>query len=272
MLHLLRLEWKKLATHRLFLITAGLFLVLLPLLYMTVKSGTNLDSDSNNPMLAIYQSFYKFPGIWDTMTYLSSWLTYFLLTYLVMSSVTSEANNKTLRQNLITGMSRNEWLSAKVLMLLVMVVGVMLYTTVVTLLFGSFAGGYGKPFTLDMVAVGRLGIQSFFYGSFGLLLALVFRRGGLALMVFFAYTLIIERIIRYLLFGNVLNNLEVGSYLPSNLAWDTVPFFMAKRIPSALDEDQVALILDPNIATLSLLVYTGLFLGLSYWIFNRRDL
>lgn len=272
MLHLLRLEWKKLVTNRLFLITTALFFLLLPLLYLTVKSGTNLEEDGGNPMIAIYQSFYKFPGIWDTMTYLASWLTYFLLTYLMMSSVTSEVNSKTLRQNLITGMSRNEWLTAKLLMLLVLVIGAMVYTLIVTLLFGSFAGGYGKPFSADMMAVVRLGIQSFFYGSFALFLALVFQRGGLALMVFFAYTLIIERILRYLLFGNVLGILEVGSFLPSNLAWDTVPFFMAKRIPNVLDKDQMSLILDVNIATWSLMGYTGLFLALSYWIFNRRDL
>lgn len=272
MLHLLRLEWKKLSTNRLFLITTGLLLLLLPLLYMTVKSGTNLDDDSSNPIVAIYQSFYKFSGIWDTMTYLASWLTYFLMTYLVLFSITSETSNKTLRQNLITGMSRNEWLSAKVLILLVLTLGAVLYTFVVTLLFGSFAGGYGQPFTTEILALGRLGVQTFFYGSFALLLALIFRRGGLALMVFFSYTLIIERIIRYLVFGNLLNNIEAGSYLPANLAWDTVPFFMAKRIPSALDEDQVALILDPNLTTLLLLGYTGVFLGLSYWIFNRRDL
>ncbi len=148
----------------------------------------------------------------------------------------------------------------------------MVYTAVVTVLIGSFAGGYGRPFTAEILSLGRFGVQAFFYGSFALFLALVFRRGGLALMVFFAYCLIIERIVRYLLFGNFLDNIEAGSYFPANLAWDTVPFFMAKRIPSIFDEDNIAIILDANLAMLMLLAYTGLFLGLSYWIFNRRDL
>ena len=272
MRYLLQLEWKKLSTNRLFLATIGLYLVLLPLLYLTVKSGTNMDPESKNPLVSIYQSFYQFPGIWDTMTYLASWLTFFLITYLMLFSITSETNNKTLRQNLITGMSRSQWLTAKVLMLLALVLATVLYTFLVTLIAGSLAEGYGRPLTRHLWALFRFGVQSFFYGSLAIFLALVFRRGGLALMVFFAYLLIIERIVRYLIFGTLLKHLEWGSYFPANLAWDTVPFFMVRRVPGIMDGDVEKILIDPNVATTGILGYTLLLLGASYALFHRRDL
>lgn len=271
MLHLLQLEWKKLASNRLFLVTSGLYILLLPLLYKSVQSSSNA-SDPDNPMASIYRSLYEFPNLWDTITYLSSWLTFFLMTYLVLFSITSEYNNRTLRQNLITGMSRKEWLTSKVLLIIALTLIAVVYTFCVGLVIGFIAGGYGKPFTSHLVALGYFGLQSIFYGVSALFLAVVFRRGGLALMVFFAYMLIIERIIRYLIFGNLFDQLAWGSYLPASVAWDAVPFFMVKRVPGVLEGNVEGVLLSPGLATVIMLGYTLLFLVLTYRIFNRRDL
>lgn len=221
--------------------------------------------------MAIIESFYVFPNIWDTVSYWASWLTFFLLIYLAIWMVTSEHTFKTMRQNLITGMERRSFLLGKMLMITMLVVLVTLYMAAVAFVFGWLAGGYGDPFSHEISAIWRFFVQNMFYMSFALMLAIIFNRSGLAMIVFFAYLLIIERIIRYLVFLNLLDKLYWGSYFPGSAAWDVVPFYMAKKLPS-FDEEITNIILPYDIATGITIAYTVIFLAIAYRVFMARDL
>lgn len=270
MLHLLKLEWKKLAPNRAFRIAIGMYIVLLPLLYLTVKSGMKPGGRSSE--LVIIESFYKFPNIWDTMSYWASWLTFFLLVYLSVWMITSEHTFKTMRQNLITGMERREYLMGKLLTMAVLAAGATMYMGAVAGTFGWLAGGYGDPFSYEINALWRFFIQNLFYMSFAFMLAVIFRRSGLAMILFFAYVLIVERIIRYLVFLNLFENLQLGSYFPASAAWDVVPMYMVKKLPNFMDDDIVNIILDYDVAMSLTVGYTVLFILISYKVFMSRDL
>lgn len=270
MIHLLQLEWKKLAPNRAFKIAAGMYLVLLPLLYLTIKSMIK-PSAGGGAEMAIIQSFYEFPNIWDTVSYWASWLTFFLLIYLSIWMITSEHAFKTMRQNLITGMERRSFLLGKISMMTLLAALATVYMAIVAFAFGWFAGGYGNPLGHEVSAIWRFFVQNMFYMSFALMLAVVFKRSGLAMIIFFAYLLIIERIIRYLVFLNVLDHLQWGSYFPGSAAWDVVPFYMAKKLPS-FDQDIANIILPYDIATGVTIAYTVLFLFIAYRVFMSRDL
>ena len=270
MIHLLQLEWKKIAPNRAFKIVAGMYIILLPLLYLTIKSMLKPSAGGGSEM-AIIESFYVFPNIWDTVSYWASWLTFFLLIYLVIWMITSEYMFKTMRQNLITGMERRSFLLGKIGMMTVLCALATIYMALVAFTFGWFAGGYGNPFGYEMNAIWRFFVQNMFYMSFVLMLAILFKRSGLALIIFFAYLLIIERIVRYLVFLNVLDNLYWGSFFPGSAAWDVVPFYMAKKMPS-FDSDMVSIILPYNLATGVTITYTLVFLLISYKVFMSRDL
>lgn len=270
MLYLLQLEWKKLAPNRAFRTAMGMYIILLPLLYLTIKSMMKTSSDGGAE-IAILESFYVFPNIWDTISYWASWLTFFLLTYLAIWMVTSEHTYKTMRQNLITGMDRRSFLLGKLLMMTILALFATLYMTAVTFVFGSLAGGYGAPWGAEISAVWRFFVQNMFYMSFAFMLAIAFNRSGLAMLIFFAYLLIIERIIRYLVFLNLLDKLYWGSYFPGSAAWDVIPFYMAKKLPS-FDQEITNIILPYDVATGMTIGYTILFWGISYRIFMTRDL
>ncbi|BDS14860.1 ABC transporter permease [Aureispira anguillae] len=268
MLHLLQLEWKKVAPNRSFRLAMGMYVILLPLLYLTVKSMTSSGKGAPAEMV---QSFYVFPNIWDTIAYWASWLTFFLLVYISIWMVTSEHSFKTMRQNLITGMERRSFLLGKVMMMTLLALFATLYMAIVAYIYGSFAGGYGNPWGHEINAVWRFFVQNMFYMSFAFMLAVLFNRSGLAMIVFFAYLLIVERIIRYLVFLNLLDQLKWGSYFPGSAAWDVVPFYMAKKAPS-FNQEIAELILPYNVATGLTIVYTILFLGIAYRVFMTRDL
>ena len=267
--HLLKLEWKKLAPNRAFRVTIAMYIILLPLLYLTVKSGSKPRGASAE--LAIIESFYQFPNIWDTVAYWASWLTFFLLVYLSVWMITAEINFKTMRQNLITGMERREYLLGKILTMLVLAAFATLYMAAVAFVYGWLAGGYGKVITAETNAIWHFFVQNIFYMSFAFMLAVIFRRSGLAMIIFFAYVLIVERIIRYLVFLNMVDNLGAGSYFPASAAWDVVPMYMVKKLPS-FDNDTADIILSANMASGITIAYTIAFLLIAYKVFMSRDL
>jgi len=270
MIHLLQLEWKKLLPNRAFKIAAGMYIILLPLLYLTIKSMFN-PSKSGGAEMAIIESFYVFPNIWNTVSYWASWLTFFLLIYLSVWMITSEHTFKTMRQNLITGMERRSFLLGKISMMTLLAALATTYMAIVAFTFGWSAGGYGDSFGHEISAIWRFFVQNMFYMSFALMLAVIFKRSGLAMIIFFAYLLIIERIIRYLIFLNILDQLYWASYFPGSAAWDVVPFYIAKKLPS-FDQDIANIILPYDIATGVTVIYTLIFLMISYKVFMSRDL
>ena len=112
MLHLLRLEWKKLKPYRLFQVLVLLYIALLPLGFLI---GKNIDlPDETGGTI----SFYTFPKVWDALAYAGNWMSFFFLGFLGVLLVTNEFSYKTLRQNLITGMSRKEYFAGKIIFML----------------------------------------------------------------------------------------------------------------------------------------------------------
>lgn len=270
MLHLLQLEWKKLAPNRLFRISISLYVLLTPLLYFTIRAMMN--TKEGTPQAVLFRPLYVFPDLWETTAYWTSWLTYFLFAYLSVWMMTSEYDNKTLRQNIITGISRQAMFASKVQMILVLALGATFYLMLVTCVIGWWEGGYGYWWGVESLALGRFFVQTVFYMSFAFMLAIIFRKSGLSMIIFFAYLAIIERVIRYLVFGQLLlDNLKAGSYFPGSAAWDVIPFYLVKRIPD-FDEGLLDILLSFEVATTLTILYSLLFLGIAYRVFAKRDL
>lgn len=269
MLHLLQLEWKKIAPNRLFKISVALYFILMPLLFFTIK--TIMNPEEGSPQAVLFRPFYVFPDLWETTAYWTSWLTYFLLTYLSVWMVTTEYDNRTLRQNIITGIERRSLFLSKLLMILALALGATVYLLLATSIIGWWQGGYGYQWGEESFALGRFFVQAVFYMSFAFMLAILFRKSGLTMIVFFAYLAIIERVIRYLVFGQLIGELKWGSYFPGSAAWDVVPLYLVRRIPD-FSEGMLDILLPLELATALTVMYTVLFFSIAYWVFSKRDL
>ena len=136
---------------------------------------------------------------------------------------------------------------------------------------GYISGGYGDPWGNEITAIGRFFVQTIFYMNFAFMLAIIFKKSGLSMIIFFAYVMIIERIIRYLIFLNIFENLRAGSYLPASVAWDVIPMYMVKHVPN-FNSEVANIILPYDIAIGLTILYSCLFVIISVFVMLRRDL
>ncbi len=245
----------------------GMYILILPLMYMSVKSGTALQDN-----LFFIDPMYRFPGIWVHHELLGKLAHLFLNgLFIGLGGFTAEHQQKTLRQNLITGLSRQQFFGAKLLSMLSIAIFATVYVALLAAVFGGLAGGHGYFVDKEMYAILRFFVQTLFYMSFAFLLAVWLRKSGLAILLFYAYILIGERIFRYLVFQNFLDNLGAGSYFPASAAWDVLPMSIIKSMQD-FGGKNVDIFLPYDIAMGFTVAYTALFLAIAYWVFMRRDL
>ena len=276
-MYLLKLEWKKMVPNKGFRMAMAMYFILLPLMFMAVKASHNDNGrDNNNAAINMLLSNYQFPKIWDSVAYWASWLTFFLLIYIAVWMVTAEHEFRTARQNLITGMERNQYLFGKMQMLLVLITGCTLYMGLVAFIFGAIAGGYGDTWSwLTFEAMRNFFLQNLFYTSFAFLLAVWFRKSGIATIIFYAYILIIERIVYYLIFLQLLEDTIVANFLPASSAWFSLPFYMFKANNLGMMQDvgfENIRFVDESTACIAILCYTVLFWLLIFGRYNQKDL
>jgi ABC-type transport system involved in multi-copper enzyme maturation permease subunit len=269
MLHLLKIEWLKVKNYRTFWIIFLLFLVsIIGANYITHEFQQMIFAKDvkHNPSDAIVKMFlgtppYSFPQVWQMVSQVTSYLLIIpgLLTIILF---TNEFSYKTHRQNVIDGMSRTQFITSKLLYILVIAVISTLMVVVTTLIFG-YAGD--KPFSTDkMYYVGYSFLQNLNYCLFALLIGVVFKRSGISIGVYFLYVVILENIIDIVL-NKYVNN--TGYFLPVESADSlvTAPIFETLQ-------KQFLTRPDPKYILIACSIYILLFILLSYRKFQKDDL
>lgn len=266
MFHLLQLEWKKLQSYRLFQALILLYIILLPLGFLIGKN-IELPEVTGGTI-----SFYTFPKIWDALAYAGNWMSFFFLGFLGVLLVTNEFSFKTLRQNLITGMSRQEYFSGKIIFMLAASLFVAVYYAIVAISLGFI---YTDYIQFDRVIshaylIPRFFLMSFAYMNFAFMLGILLQRVGLALFLYFIYTMLIEMIIRYYFHLELFNDeSNARNYYPLNTFEDLAPFPIPDFGPSA---EFPNFFLSATEAIGFTLVYSVIFLAVSYNVFMKKDL
>ena len=268
MLQLLKLEWSKFRKSTVVTLLLSFFLLFFPCcLYM----GRFLDNIPD--FLPIDTDIFVFPSIWDYLGYAGNWMVFFFLGVLIIYTVTIEVSNKTMRQSIIYGMSRKTFLLSKVLNVVVLSV---LATTVYTILSFVFGWINTEEPTVSMmmsneIAIGRFFLMSIGYLSFALMLAFIFRKAGVAVFLYLAYGLIIEVLLRVLA-GQYLFKNKFLNYFPLNSMEDLMPFplfRMADKLPTDIN---YPFLLEYSEATILTIVYTSVFLAVTWFLFQRKDI
>ncbi len=279
---LLYLEWKKLKTNRTFWALSILYASALPLFFLMGKgmsvNGNRGDASSGpNPAAMMDSSvFYKFPEVWDYLGYLGNWLNFFVLGFIGVLIVTNDITYKTMRQNIITGMSRNEYFTGKILILLTLSLGATLYYCLLGLGFG-FVHTEGTTFQLitqNADLIPRFFLQCVAYGSFAFFLGWLFKRTALALILYIVYVMFLEMAIRWMGHANVLPNKSMHFY-PMNAAEDLVPMplWFAEPMMKGLEENLgFSYFLTSTEAVITSAIYIIIFLVLSFIRFKKMDL
>ena len=114
MIKLLKIELKKILTYKIFWIILGLYFLFLALGMILAEFMVNsMVTDINKRMPIPFPKavIYNFPDIWQNLTFFAS--IRFVMIFpaiIVIILITNEFANKTIRQNIINGMSKNEFL------------------------------------------------------------------------------------------------------------------------------------------------------------------
>jgi ABC-2 type transport system permease protein len=259
-LRVLAIELRKIIWYRAFWLSALAYLILMPLFFISLA---NLQLQLGGPggtQLGI--NLYLFPQVWHHAAYMAGWFNLLLYFFLILL-VTNEFQFRTLRQNIIDGMSREEVLLGKLLLILI-------FTLVSTILVALVAFGcglvYGDGFQFSTAFEKWIFIPAFFLQClatlvFALFVSLIVQKQGLTIIVYLFYVLVIENVLRFKLLPK-----GWGDYLPMK----TVSDLIANPFPALMGWGKAQ---TPEWGTVVLVLgYTLLWLGLSWAWLRWRDL
>jgi len=246
-----------------FWILLGLYLVMM-VLALVAFSGLAMDMFDNAPIPPGMKSvgyIRQFPAVWNFLTYFASFF-HVVLGIIIIITTCNEYGYKTVRQNVISGMSRWEFLVSKFLMFLVYAVvatAVVGISIIIIGLFYSDPDDFGKMF--DKIAfLPAFFLQLMGYSMFAFLVGLLLRRTGFAIGFYFIYVFAVEKILVF--------------YIPEPVCWympieamDNMIVLPFAGIIGVDVPDQ-----PPLQEILLTLGYTLGFGWLSYYVLKRRDI
>lgn len=227
MQHLLKIEWLKVKNYKAFWIfTILYFFAILGINYTGFY--VNELTVQNVPMgEVLLGSPYSFPKVWGTVGFMSSWLLYFPGILFIML-LTNEFNFKTHRQNIIDGWTRQQFITVKFVFAILFSVAATVFNFLVALLFGAISTGSVFSFS-GVENVGYIFIQTVAYITFAMFLAVLFRKSGAAIAVFFLFGLIFEWLITALL-NFQMHLTPVGYFLPLQVTDVMLPIPFGNKI------------------------------------------
>ena len=200
MIRLLKIELGKIFPYKPFWVLMGLYTFLLGLVISILENFAKANTTVNGQQVDLSEfNIYEFPFIWRMVAYTGSWWLVIPGIVIIML-VTNEISFRTLRQNIINGLSRAEVLTGHLLLILL----ISLYC-----LFLLFAVGFAMGFTHstaqgadaifgNMAYMGASFLQTFSYLLAALLVGLFFQRAGISIGLLILYTFIVGPIIAYL--------------------------------------------------------------------------
>lgn len=265
-MYLLRLEWLKWRRHRFFQLLLGAYVLLLPSILLTMRHLP--ETPWVSPRI-----FYIFPTVWGFLGYVGNWMAFFCFGFLSIGIMTVEQGYRTQRQNIITGLSRGEYLRGKIAFIAAIALAATLYYVACALLIGW---AHTESLRWSKVWQEAAQIPTYFlmcmgYMLFGLLLGVLIRRTGIAIFAYFGYILFLETVVRYYL----LFELKLGPntrYFPLNVIEDLAPVPSSRIAEEFLTNFGFSMFLTLQQATIAGLLYMSLFVMLAWWRLRRVDL
>ncbi len=227
---------------------------------------------------------FNFPYIWHLNTWLSAVIKFFLL-LVIVSMMANEYSNKTLKQNLIDGLSKKEFILSKFYTVVVFAGISTLFVFLVSLILGLLYSDFTEPAIIfsDLEYLFAFFIKLVGFFSFGLFMGILIKRSAFAVGAIFVWW-IIENITKGILYWKLDENpmespmtTSILQFFPleamSNLIKEPFTRFsavksLASQVGEDLSKDYSVHLTDIAIVSF----WTALFIYLSYRLLKRRDL
>jgi ABC-type transport system involved in multi-copper enzyme maturation permease subunit len=227
------------------------------------------------------QGIFNFPYIWHFNSYVADYISFFLA-IVIVSMMANEYSYGTLKQNLIDGLSKKEFILSKFLTVALFAFCATVFVFVMSLILGYCFSSYTE---IGIVFSGMEYLLAFFVKllglfSFCLFLGILVKRSAFAfgfLLVWFLFEKIMYGILKFNVYDRSEKVDTYFSFLPiealSNLLIE--PYSRLSAIKSIGTQMGIENLKDYSVhfsSILIVLVWTAIFIFSSYWILKKRDL
>jgi ABC-type transport system involved in multi-copper enzyme maturation permease subunit len=278
MLRLLSIELHKLRYNRSAKIISIVYFVLITFIALI----TTIEFNFGNVNLRVAdQGIFNFPYIWHFNTYIAAVLKIFLA-IVIVSMMANEYSYRTLKQNLIDGLSKKEFVLSKFFTVLGFALISTFFVIVVSMILGLIFSDFNEASIifsdLEYLLAYFIKLTGFF--SFCLFLGILVKRSAFALgflLIWYIFEGIVYLALKWLFFRGTNVAERVLDFFPlesmSNLIVE--PFSrlsVIKTAASQLGEGFQKSYDVPVSATIIVIAWTVIFIWLSYVIVKKRDL
>ncbi len=261
---LLTIEFRKNFSYPAFWIILGLhyfFLISLLLNIDNISGSFNFSSSEYQNIDISLVPVFKFPDIWQNISYLAGFFKILLGIYMVIA-VTDEFQYKTIRLNLTNGLTRLEFITSKFLVALI----ISLFSVFILFDLGIFVGLFKNESVLNqdffnkISFLGAYFLEIMFYLSLAILFSCWLQKTGISIFMLLVYPLLIEPIIRWQIPD------QIDQYFPVK-AMDKLNVFPFPKYFGFTVNENVPL--DSTMATIGWIIIIFL---LTYLLIRRKSL
>ncbi|RRQ49074.1 ABC transporter permease [Maribacter algicola] len=223
---------------------------------------------------------FNFPYIWHFNTFVTAFFKLFLA-IVIVSMMSNEYSNKTIKQNLIDGLSKKEFILSKFLTVVSFSVASTLFVFIVSLILGLVYSDYDELSIifsdLEFLAAFFFKLMGFF--SFCLFLGILVKRSAFALGFLILWQIlegIIRGLIRWKLFDGDTTDTIMG-FFPLQSMFNLIkePFTRLEAVQTVADQVGEHINLNYQVhwwEFLIVIAWTAIFIYSSYILLNKRDL
>ncbi|UZO80869.1 ABC transporter permease [Aquimarina sp. ERC-38] len=278
MLRLLTIEFFKLKHSR----AAKVITITYFVLFLFIALIASLEFDFAGIHLRIAdQGIFNFPYIWHFNTYIAAFAKLFLA-IVIVSMMSNEYSHRTLKQNLIDGLSKKEFIASKFLTVFVFALISTLFIFVLSLILGLAFSDYNEfsIITSDLEYLLAYFIKLIGFFSFCLFLGILVKRSAFALgflFIWFIIENIIYALLKYKVFEDDRIADTIATFFPltamANLLVE--PFTKLDFMKNAANQLGSEFVKDYVVHWYDLLIvccWTVIFIYLSYLLLKKRDL
>ncbi|GAA3509428.1 ABC transporter permease [Aquimarina addita] len=229
------------------------------------------------------QGIFNFPYIWHFNAWFAAWLKLFLA-IVIVAIMANEYTNRTLKQNLIDGLSKKEFLASKFLTVVIFSLLSTVFLFIVSLILGLIFSDFNEfsIITTDLEYIFAYFIKLVGFFSFCMFLGILIKRSAFALGFLIFWQIIegvfklISSLFKWKFDTDILDKIVI-QFLPlesmSNLIKE--PFTRLSIVQSTMNQFNESSEVNSGVhwyEILIVLIWTGIFLSLSYYLLKKRDL
>lgn len=226
------------------------------------------------------QGIFNFPYIWHFNTFVTAFFKLFLA-IVIVSMMANEYSNKTIKQNLIDGLSKKEFILSKFLTVISFALISTIFVFAVSMILGLIYSDFNE---LSIIFSDLEFLLAFFvklvgFFSFCLFLGILVKRSAFALgflILWQVFEGFVRGMIRWKLFDSETTDAIMG-FFPLNSMWNLIkePFTRLGAVQTVADQIGEKINLNYHVhwyEVLLVLGWTAIFIYLSYALLRKRDL